>query len=48
MDFVELDMEVIEKEVLADRQFVEGVREGGETAVVLEKFIHIFFLGLLF
>ena len=30
LDFLKLDMEAVEKEILADRQFVEGVREGGD------------------
>ena len=48
LDFADLGMEVIEKEVLADHQFVERVGECSEIAVVLEKFIHFFFLGSLF
>ena len=50
LDFADLGMEVIENEVLVDRQSVEKVGEGSEIAVVLEKFIHIFifFLGSLF
>ena len=42
LDFADLGMEVIENEVLVDRQSVEKVGEGSEIAVVLEKFIHIF------
>ena len=48
LDFADLGMEVIEKEVLADHQSVERVGECSEIAVVLEKFIHFFFLGSLF
>ena len=48
LDFADLGMEVIEKEVLADHQSMERVGECSEIAVVLEKFIHFFFLGSLF
>ena len=36
LDFSKLDMEAVEKEILADCQSVEGVGEGGEVAAVEE------------
>ena len=36
LDFANLGMEVVEKEVLSDHQTIEGVGEGGETVIVDE------------
>ena len=36
LDFSKLDMEAVEKEILADRQSAEGFGEGGEVAAVEE------------
>nr|POF12292.1 hypothetical protein CFP56_67505 [Quercus suber] len=36
LNFSNLDMEAVEKEVLANRQFVEGVGEGGEVVAISE------------
>lgn len=36
LDFSNLDMEAVEKEVLVDRQFVEGVGEDGEVIAISE------------
>lgn len=33
LDFADLDMEAVEKEVLSHRQSIEGIGEGGEMAV---------------
>nr|POE68675.1 hypothetical protein CFP56_68217 [Quercus suber] len=34
LDFTNFDMEAVKKEVLFDRQFAKGVKEGGEMAIV--------------
>ena len=36
LDFSNLDMEAVEKEVLVDHQFVEGVGEDGEVIAISE------------
>ncbi|KAL0008668.1 hypothetical protein SO802_010170 [Lithocarpus litseifolius] len=36
LDFSNLDVEVVDKEVLADRQFAEGFGEGGEVVAISE------------
>ena len=36
LDFSKVDMEAVEKEILANCQSAEGVREGGEVVVVDE------------
>lgn len=36
LDFLDLDMETVEKEVLADRQSAKGVGEGGEVPAIDE------------
>lgn len=38
LDFSKLDMEAVEKEILADRQSTEGVREGGD-AITLTRLL---------
>lgn len=40
LDFADLDMEAIEKEVLSDHQFAEGIGEGGEMAVA-DEVVHV-------